>query len=319
MEHAAIGIFPLLVMADRNDLGGLSTNYHHQLRCAGVFIYDGIPGGAGLNREAFNRADELLEKTRRTISGCPCDSGCPSCVHSPKCGSGNRPIDKQGAVFILERLKRLRSNETGVTDEGPVLPTSGERVVAPSAKRLDYAVFDLETQRSAAEVGGWHRAHLMKISCAVLYDSRQNRYVDFLESQIGRFIEQLQSYDLVIGFNIKRFDYKVLGGYSDFNFGKLATLDLLEDIKNQLGFRLSLNHLANLTLGVGKTADGLQALQWWQEGRIMEIIQYCRQDVKITRDLYRYGRDNGHLVYEDRRQNKLRIPVNWGKEMKIED
>nr|MDJ0815272.1 hypothetical protein [Desulfobacterales bacterium] len=71
------------------------------------------------------------------------------------------------------------------------------------------------------------------------------------------------------------------------------------------------DHLATQTLGAGKTADGLQALQWWQEGRILEVIQYCRRDVKITRELYRYGRNNGYLIYKDRNQNKLRIPVAW--------
>ena len=312
LEHAAIGIFPLLVMADRNDLGGLSTNYHHQVRAAAVFIFDGIPGGAGLNREAFKHAERLLEKTLSAISGCDCESGCPACVHSPKCGSGNRPIDKQAAIFILNRLKRGSRDEPAAEATRLERPSPAGRIVTAPSVDLNYAVFDLETQRSAAEVGGWHRAHLMKISCAVLYDARQNRFVDFLENQIDRFIEQLQTYDLIIGFNIERFDYQVLRGYSDFDFESLNTLDILAHVKKQLGFRLSLDHLATMTLNASKTADGLQALQWWQDGRILEIIQYCRQDVKITRDLYRFGKNNGHLIYEDRNQNKLRIPVEWG-------
>jgi len=176
---------------------------------------------------------------------------------------------------------------------------------------LQYGVFDLETQRSAAEVGGWHRAHLMKISCAVLYDSQEDRFIDFVENQISQFVERLQTFDLVIGFNIKRFDYQVLKGYSDFNFKKLNNLDILEEIKKYLGFRLSLDHLASVTLGIRKTADGLQALQWWQQGRIPEIIEYCRQDVKITRDLYRYGRKNKHLLFKNRADKTVRIPVNW--------
>jgi DEAD/DEAH box helicase domain-containing protein len=132
-----------------------------------------------------------------------------------------------------------------------------------------------------------------------------------MENQVNQFIERLQTYDLIIGFNIKRFDYQVLRGYSDFNFKNLATLDILEDVKNYLGFRLSLAHLATATLGENKTADGLQALKWWQEGRILEIIQYCRQDVKITHDLFCYGRNNGHLIFRDRRNKKVRIPVDW--------
>jgi len=91
---------------------------------------------------------------------------------------------------------------------------------------LYYGVFDLETQRSAVEVGGWHRADLMKISCVVLYDSKEDRFIDFTENQIPRFIECLQAFDLVVGFKIKRFDYQVLKGYSDFNFMKLSNLDI---------------------------------------------------------------------------------------------
>ena len=311
LEHAAIGVFPLLVMADRNDLGGLSILYHSQLKSAAVFIYDGIPGGAGLNRAAFGRIENLLQSALDIISGCPCEIGCPSCVHSPKCGSGNRPIDKQAAIFILDRLKHMTPDDPIAAERPHELQVSDPWMVPGPLKQLHYGVFDLETQRSAAEVGGWHRAHLMKISCAVLYDSKLDRFIDFMENQIDQFIEHLQTCDLIIGFNIKRFDYQVLKGYTDFNFKNFKSLDILEDIKKCLGFRLSLAHLATATLGESKSADGLQALRWWQEGRILEIIKYCRQDVKITTDLYRFGRDNGYLIYEDKNNTKLRIPVDW--------
>ncbi len=313
VEHAAIGIFPLLVMADRNDLGGLSTLYHPQLDSPAVFIYDGIPGGAGLNREAFRQADGLLKHTLTAIRGCGCESGCPSCVQSPKCGSGNRPIDKTAAIFILEQLKHRRepymSGEHGFHPQKHAAHQC--HPLPKSAPKIHYGVFDLETQRSAAEVGGWHRAELMKISCAVLYDSKTDQYLDFLENQIPHFIEHLKTLDLVIGFNIKRFDFQVLKGYTDFDFMKLTNLDILEEVKKHLGFRLSLDHLAAATLGTHKTADGLQALQWWKQGKILEIIAYCRQDVKLTRDLYRYGKNNGHLLYVDNAQRSLRIPIAW--------
>ena len=105
VEHAAIGILPLLVMADRNDFGGISTPFHPQVGRAAVFIYDGHPGGVGLSRQAFVQAGELLETTYRTVADCPCELGCPSCVHSPKCGSGNRPISKDAACFVLDALR----------------------------------------------------------------------------------------------------------------------------------------------------------------------------------------------------------------------
>ena len=193
-----------------------------------------------------------------------------------------------------------------IKPQKPIVPTGKK-----TSEGLHYGVFDLETQRSAAEVGGWHRADLMKISCVVLYDSKEDRFIDFMENQIPWFIERLQAFDLVVGFNIKRFDYQVLKGYSDFNFMRLNNLDILEEVKNYLGFRLSLAHLATITLGAEKSGDGLQALQWWKQGRMLEIIAYCRQDVKLTRDLFRYGRKNGHLVFRNRTDKITRIPVDW--------
>ena len=101
LEHVSIGLMPLLVLADRNDLGGISTPMHAQLGASAVFIYDGLPGGAGLTRGAFPLLEQLFEADRETLASCPCETGCPSCTHSPKCGSGNRPIDKAGALFLI--------------------------------------------------------------------------------------------------------------------------------------------------------------------------------------------------------------------------
>jgi DEAD/DEAH box helicase domain-containing protein len=323
-EHAAISIFPLLVMADRNDIGGLSTLYHPQVGAATIFIYDGIPGGAGMTRQAFEQAEQLFDYTLSTIKQCPCESGCPSCVHSPKCGSGNRPMDKSAALIILEHLKqqtgpqksKIISNDqkrkrSHIRSKNQVDgPAVGENE-AHKAEILYYGVFDLETQRSAAEVGGWHRADQMGISCAVLYDSQKQAYLSFKENQVEEFIDRLHQFDLVIGFNIKSFDYRVLSGYANIDFSRINTLDILEDIYNYLGFRLSLAHLAEITLKTNKTADGLQALQWWHEGRIDEIIEYCTQDVRITHDLYAYGRKNGYLLFANKAGDTVRIPVQW--------
>jgi DEAD/DEAH box helicase domain-containing protein len=323
IEHAAIGIFPLLVMADHNDVGGMSTDYHPQVGKAAIFIYDGIPGGAGLTHQAFANMQRLLQYTLKAISGCPCESGCPSCVQSPQCGSGNRPMDKNGAIFILNRLQAQEKpsdiRESGVKKPGlrsPVFKKSTAaqnlrdfRIKAP--RDLHFGVLDLETQRSAAEVGGWHRADRMRISCGVLYDSQKNTFIKYFEDQIDRLVEDLQRVDLIVGFNIKRFDYLVLRGYTDFDFSALNTLDILETVQNYLGFRLSLAHLAQATLGTTKQADGLQALQWWKEGRINEIVDYCKMDVKLTRDLFNFGKQNGYLIFINREQKRTRIPVQW--------
>ena len=345
VEHAAIGMFPLIVMTDRNDLGGISIPYHPQMATAGVFIYDGIPGGAGLCREAFSRAEDLLTVTLKAIQTCPCRSGCPSCVHSPKCGSGNRPIDKMAAVFILKALLKISGDDADRVEpcashrsEPPVEPPQEAPFPKPAAGSAvpvksplthsrgvnpgsgstpaeiplnRWGVFDLETQRSAQEVGGWHRADLMQVSCAVLYDAGEQVYHEYLEKDMPRFIQDLQQYACVVGFNIRRFDYKVLSGYSDFDFNQLPTLDLLEEIHKQLGYRLSLDHLARVTLGSQKSADGLQALRWWKEGRIRKIIDYCRQDVRITWEIYCFGHTHGHLLFRNKAGNTVRVPVSW--------
>ena len=322
IEHAAIGIFPLLVMADRNDLGGISTPLHPQIGCAAVFIYDGVPGGAGLSRHAFRRAKELLENTLEVIRACPCESGCPSCVHSPKCGSGNRPIDKAAAQFILEKIITARDlkpemqersgNLKGRARKSTAVERNPVKIKAKKVRQnVHFGVFDVETQRSAQEVGGWNRADLMGISCVVLYDSKEDKYFEFLDDQVSLLIDHLKKFDLVIGFNIKRFDFRVLGGYSDFDFQKLPTLDILEEVHNRLGYRLSLDHLAGVTLGKKKTADGLQALRWWKQGRIREIIDYCRADVEITKDLFLYGKKNGYLLFKNKAKKTVRVPVKW--------
>jgi DEAD/DEAH box helicase domain-containing protein len=103
-EHAQIAVLPLIAMCDRWDIGGLSTNFHPQTGTPTIFVYDGHPGGIGIARTAFARFEELCEDARRLIAECPCASGCPSCVQSPKCGNLNEPLSKAGALLLLERM-----------------------------------------------------------------------------------------------------------------------------------------------------------------------------------------------------------------------
>jgi len=309
-EHAAISMLPLLVLADRNDVGGLSTAYHPQTGNAAIFIYDGVPGGAGFSEQVYLQAAELMDITIQAIERCPCEAGCPACVHSPKCGSGNHPIDKAGAAALLRIIRR--SPERPGTVEPSVLtiqPPNGAKPDDIFRHPESFGVFDLETQRSAAEVGGWHMAHLMRISCGVVYDSQADQFSVYTEDQIESLIAHLKRLDLVIGFNSKRFDYKVLTGYSRFDFWRLPGYDILESVKNRLGYRLSLDHLAEATLGARKSASGLDALRWWRQGRIEKIIDYCQMDVRLTRDLYLFARENGYLMYRDRDGVKFRVPL----------
>jgi DEAD/DEAH box helicase domain-containing protein len=103
-EHAAIGLLPLVATCDRWDVGGVSTAYHPDTGGCAIFIYDGYQGGAGIAERGFRQAERLLRATLETVRNCPCNTGCPSCVQSPKCGNGNEPLDKAGAVALLAAI-----------------------------------------------------------------------------------------------------------------------------------------------------------------------------------------------------------------------
>ena len=327
VEHAAIGLCPLFVLCDRNDLGGISITFHVQVQNAAVFIYDSFPGGIGLCRSAYEKIEQLLEETFKTISECQCGSGCPLCVHSPKCGSGNRPIDKYSAIFILKRLLTPLQGIAGGCLPDPVpgdltihvasdsLSADAEEdagvAVDDTVALCHYGILDIETRYSAEEVGGWGRAHLMGISCAVLYDAREDKSFTYYQEEVCRLVEHMASLELVIGFNIKRFDYAVISGHSDFPCKTLPTLDILEKVHNHLGYRLSLDHLARVTLGKAKSSNGLVALEWWKAGKIDQIVEYCKKDVEITKEIYLYGRDNKYLLFENKAGKTVRIPVKW--------
>jgi DEAD/DEAH box helicase domain-containing protein len=318
IEHAAIGIFPLFALCDRNDIGGISYTHHPQIGKSAIFIYDGYPGGVGLAQHGFEVILELLEKTLDLLVTCECEEGCPSCIHSPKCGSGNRPLDKKAAMMILEfllgRISLCDLSSEGIRPEpGPTPEFTGKHEDLRKEPRIVF--MDLETQKSAQEVGGWQNCHLMRVSVAVLYDSLGKCFRTFREDEMDSFLAHLQKADLIVGFNIKRFDYEVLRAYTGNDLKKFATFDILEDVYQRLGFRLGLDHLAAETLKRNKSADGLQALEWFKKGEIEKLTDYCRQDVEITRDLFEYGLKNGHLIYRTKQDDqRLMLRVDWNLE-----
>ena len=372
LEHAIIGLLPLQVMADRNDFGGISIPLHPQTGLPCVFVYDGLPGGAGLTRQAFAGARELLEATRRVVGACPCEDGCPSCVHSPKCGSGNRPISKLGALALLDELlspgdegdalcrelrispapkhpddhlddrpetnlnagpetppdirpretpgtpfanapRQEKSMENRPATPAPPLAPDSLTVHIPVPPPRHYVVFDVETRRSAAEVGGWHKAGQMGVSVTVLYDSLADDYFSYSQDELPALFERLRAAGTVVGFNSLRFDYAVLTPFAPYELRALPSLDLLQRIKERLNYRISLDNLGQATLGEPKSADGLQALQWWKEGRCEEIAAYCRKDVDLTRRLYLFGLREGYLLFTNKAGQRVRVPVDFGQ------
>jgi DEAD/DEAH box helicase domain-containing protein len=164
---------------------------------------------------------------------------------------------------------------------------------------LKKIVLDLETQKSFEEVGGRGKNHLLKISVCGIYDYSTNKYSVFREHEIPKLENILQTADLVIGYNIKDFDFEVLKPYLNFNIETLPYLDLLEEIGKKLGHRIKLQDVAEATLGSGKSGSGKEALLLYKQGRFSDLEKYCLDDVKITKQLYDYVIKNQKLLYKD--------------------
>ena len=171
--------------------------------------------------------------------------------------------------------------------------------------------FDLETQKSIQEVGGRENIKLLRVSVAVTFSTTANAFKSYTEKDVPALIADLKAADRVIGFNLKQFDYTVLKYYSAERLNDLPTLDLMEDLYNKLGFRIGLDALAEATLGAKKSADGLLAIRWFREGKLDQLISYCRDDVEITKRLFEAGRDHGFVQYFDRDGRTKRVAVAW--------
>jgi DEAD/DEAH box helicase domain-containing protein len=171
--------------------------------------------------------------------------------------------------------------------------------------------FDVETQFAADEVGGWSNIRDMRLAVAVTYDAAQDTYYDYTEPDVERLIADLRDADLVVGYNLHRFDYEVLRRYTDDPLSDLPTVDMLQDLHVRLGWRPKLDNVATATLGESKSADGLQAVHWFRQGQLDKVLDYCRRDVEVTWRVYEFGRQNGYVQYRDRQWRVLRAPVNW--------
>jgi DEAD/DEAH box helicase domain-containing protein len=171
--------------------------------------------------------------------------------------------------------------------------------------------FDLETKYLADEVGGWGFIERLGLAVAVTYSTADGKYRHFEESQAGDLVEELRKADLVVGYNVLRFDYTVLQPYTKVALRELPTVDMLQDLYRTLGFRLSLDAVASATLGATKSADGIKAVQWYREGQIAKVIAYCERDVEVTRQVHEFGQRHGFVQYQDRRYRVQKVPVNW--------
>lgn len=185
--------------------------------------------------------------------------------------------------------------------------------VIPSSlflKNRHYLVLDVETQKLVQEVGGWDHIDKLGISVACAYDSKTDQFLSYEEKDLGKLIDLCEE-RLIVGYNIRGFDLPVLVPYG-LKIQGLDVFDIMFDIQT-LTRRpaLKLESIAQGTLGLGKSADGLMAVEWYKKGEIQKIIEYCLQDVKVTRDVFQFGRQNGFIRIQNSESSQTQVPVQW--------
>ena len=176
---------------------------------------------------------------------------------------------------------------------------------------MNFIFFDLETQKLFQDVGG-RDASKLRLACGVTYSTEKKDFKVYWERDAQALVDELKAADKVVGFNIRDFDYEVLRPYAPtFNFASLRTLDLLPDLNRILSFRIPLDSLAKACLNAKKTADGIQSVEWFRNGELEKVAEYCKADVDITRRVYEFGHDNGFVYYYSKLGSKLKVNVNW--------
>ena len=169
-------------------------------------------------------------------------------------------------------------------------------------------VLDIETQNTFQDVGAYNPA-LLSVSLVGCYFYETDSYESFLEENLPKLWPRLERADRVIGYNLFGFDYPCLQSYYTGDFRKIPTVDLMLEIEKRLGFRIKLDSVAHATLGMGKSGDGLQAVEFWKKGDIDNLRKYCLQDVRITRDIYEYALAQQNVSFIDRLGQKQLIPL----------
>lgn len=175
-------------------------------------------------------------------------------------------------------------------------------------------VLDLETQRSFKDVGK-QNLHKLRVSVIGIFDYRNPGYEAYEEKDLIRLDKRIREADLLVGFNIRRFDLPVLAPYLFTPVENLPVLDLLDAIEKVRGHRASLDSIAQPTLNLRKSGTGLDALALFREGKMEALKRYCLDDVRLTKEVYDYGRTNGKIYFTSSWDYKTyEIPVSWAEE-----
>lgn len=160
-------------------------------------------------------------------------------------------------------------------------------------------VFDIETTNFFTDTGTNDPASLT-LACVCIHDSETDSYQHFFEEDLPKLWPILEKADVLIGFNSDHFDIPILNKYYSGDLRKIKSVDMMKEIKKKLGRRIGLDAVASATLGKKKSGDGIYANVWWRKGEKQKVVDYCIDDVRLTKELYDYARTNGRIKYRDR-------------------
>lgn len=160
---------------------------------------------------------------------------------------------------------------------------------------MDKIVFDIETKSAPEGYGDNQNLEKLEVSVVGVYSYNKNAYLSFEEKEMDKLVEVFRNSYLTIGFSSERFDIPVLQKYMPFPLTSIAHFDILKEIKERLGRRISLSILAEANLGAGKTTHGLEAIEFYKRGEMDKLKEYCIQDVKFTKEIYDLIKDRGYL------------------------
>jgi DEAD/DEAH box helicase domain-containing protein len=301
LVHAVLAGLPLLLLSDANILrGGV---YEGAAGAEAVFS-DAQAGGNGTCAFIYQAHTRLFRVALQILLNCDCTHGCNRCVAMQRCDTCDSEggLQRQAGIHILQRL---------MAEAVPTFASVAEDAAPQHIQTARQVYLVLSTQKSAEDVGGWQHKHLLGLGVAVTYDTREGRYNVYTAETVDALLASLREADLVIGFNTRDFDYQVLQPYTDVPLAMLPTLAVLDEVQHRLGFRLSLRHLVKETLGIERPDDSLRTLQWYQEGERERIVQQCRRDLELLRELVRYGTSTGTVFYRDQAGIRTAVPVHW--------
>jgi len=176
-------------------------------------------------------------------------------------------------------------------------------------------VLDIETSNTFQDVGGYHPEKL-DVSVVVAYYYETGQYEHYLQEDLPKLFNKLEQGGRIIGYNTIGFDLPVLNRYYAGDLLQLPQLDMLAKIHESLGYRIKLDDVASASIGTSKSAHGLLAVKWWKEGKVQEVIDYCEQDVKVTKEVYEFGLKNGFILFDDRGGVRRQVNIDFNPQAK---